>query len=280
MTPASEDEPAALAAELEARHRRGAERWPTVEVPLAAFDSYVRERLGDGDDPLRAIHTNDLYLACACVIEAPNASRTLEEHIMSALPQVIRRTDRSPDFVDEVMSRVRVKLLVGTDSGSARIGQYLGHGPLRSFAMVLAMREAHNYARSLRRSEPLELIDWTDLADPATNPEVKELRRKARSPLAAAVREAIRGLSARDRTILRLYYVNGASSTKIGKMYGVHRGTVARWIANARAQLLETAQTQVCEELNLEVDTFQDVLRDFTGGFDITLATVLDGEER
>jgi RNA polymerase sigma-70 factor (ECF subfamily) len=52
-------------------------------------------------------------------------------------------------------------------------------------------------------------------------------------------------LTARQRTLLRLAYVDGLTVDAIGRMYAVHRATAARWLAAAREALFEEARVRV-----------------------------------
>jgi RNA polymerase sigma-70 factor (ECF subfamily) len=65
------------------------------------------------------------------------------------------------------------------------------------------------------------------------------MKGRYREDFKVALQAAMAGLSARDRTVLRLHWVDGLNIDKIGAVYRVHRSTVARWIAQCRKQLLE-----------------------------------------
>ena len=46
-----------------------------------------------------------------------------------------------------------------------------------------------------------------------------------------AFAKAIAGLDARERGLLRLHVVHGLSATAIAGVFGVHRATAKRWLA-------------------------------------------------
>src|SRR5689334_13258114 len=60
--------------------------WPMVELATEHFVEHLAARLGDADDPelaLRAMHTSDLYLACACMRGDAGAVAAFEAHCLS-----------------------------------------------------------------------------------------------------------------------------------------------------------------------------------------------------
>ena len=117
--------------------------WPTVQVDAALFVTHVARHLPEGipvEVALERIHTEDLYLACACALRDRNALLAFERHCMHGLETAVSRYCGSSDFAMEVKQRVRERALVG-DAGPPRIHQFSGRGDLRSWTRVMAIRE-------------------------------------------------------------------------------------------------------------------------------------------
>lgn len=272
------DDPAALSAAIERVREAGRAAWPGVELSSEVLATYLAERAPDETDPekaLAAMHTTDLYLACACSRGDAKAIGWLETKVLPAAEPAVARVDRDPDVIREIVHEVRVRLLVGEDGAPGRIAAYLGRGPLTSFVQVLAMRAAY----SAKRVKPVEVPD--DAAALAAVPfegedaELARIRSELAGPFSRAFGEALAGLAPRERNVLRLYLLEGVSSESIGRMYRVHRATVARWIASIHEQLLSETRKRMSRELGLsarEVDSFMRLL---VSKLEVSIATVL-----
>ncbi len=60
-----------------------------------------------------------------------------------------------------------------------------------------------------------------------------------RDRLIGALEESIQSLDARDKTLLRLNVVDGLNIDVIGRIYKVHRATVARWLVAIRRKIFD-----------------------------------------
>src|SRR5262249_564583 len=133
-------------------------------------------------------------------------------------------------------------LFVGEDAGP-RLGLYAGRGPLRAWVGVAAARTALMLRRSQQRTREVSADedDWAGaLATISTNnPELELLKRQYAAAFGVALRDAVGGLEPRQRTVLRMSFVDGLSIDEIGAVYAVHRATAARWIQRACDTLFE-----------------------------------------
>ena len=71
---------------------------------------------------------------------------------------------------------------------------------------------------------------------------------------------AVAALSARDRNLLRLDFIDGLNIDQIGAIHRVHRSIVARWIAQARESILLETQRLLRERLGLDNAEFNSLL--------------------
>ena len=96
-----------------------------------------------------------------------------------------------------------------------------------------------------------------------------------RQPFAKVFAEALDALSARERNVLRLYLIDGVSAEVIGKMYRVHRATVARWITRARQTVQRETRRRLHAAVKLDGTSFESVVGLMWDGLDLSLATFL-----
>jgi RNA polymerase sigma-70 factor, ECF subfamily len=77
----------------------------------------------------------------------------------------------------------------------------------------------------------------------------------------AALRDALASVSPRARTLLRLHYLDGLTVDDLGRMYGVHRATAARWVAAARETVFDETRQRIEAGLGLGEESAADVVR-------------------
>jgi len=156
-----------------------------------------------------------------------------------------------------------------------RLRQYSGAGSLAGWLRVAAKRLAVDLKRregaSLRQMGQLE----TALAKSPRDPEWELVHRRFRQPLEAALRAALDALEARDRMVLRLYLIRGENIGAIGRMYGVHRATVARWIVAAQRAIIDAVTERLQNELGFSARECQSLARDLKSGLSFTLERLL-----
>lgn len=235
--------PQTLAATLaEARRQH-----PGVCVEPARFGAYLAARPGG------AAHAADLYLACACADGDAAAIARFEALCIPAARAAIARVDASPAVVEELVQDLRDRLLCSDPPGSPpRVAGYGGRGPLTGWVRAAALRLALNRRRDRARA-PLVSSDEAlgQAAAETGDPELGLIRAHYRDDFRAAFQAALAALSSRDRTLLRLHLLDGLTAEQIGAMHRAHRVTVARWLGQARRQLLDDTRRRFAERLGL-----------------------------
>ena len=91
-----------------------------------------------------------------------------------------------------------------------------------------------------------------------------------------AVRDALAALPDRDRLLLRLTTVSGLSHEQIANIYKVNQSTVSRWIARARAEVLEATERNVCRKLGVKRDEFMSLAGLLVSRIDLSISRVLE----
>jgi RNA polymerase sigma-70 factor (ECF subfamily) len=218
---------------------------PTLELDRDRFAAHVREL-----DVSR--YPGDLYLAAACLAGNTAAIDTFERDVLTSARGAIAAIDARPEFVDEVLQKLRANLMVGADP---RLAHYAGRGPLRAWIGVAAARTAlmERRARKPDREVPLDDDEWSgSLASISTNnPELELLKRTYADAFGGALRDAVKTLDSRLRSVLRMSYVDALSIDQIGAVYAVHRATAARWIQRACDEVFAQTRTLLEQRLNL-----------------------------
>jgi RNA polymerase sigma-70 factor, ECF subfamily len=249
------------------------ERWPTTWVDGGHFGRYLARRIEPGVElgaALGELWIADLYLACATVAGVPGALTAFDRIIRTDLPSAVRTIDPSPDVIDEVLQHLREKLLVPVD-GTQRLESYSGHGPLGGWLRVSALRIALSIKRQ-RRPTPTGDDELSAILDLAPNAEMKVLAQQIGSDLRAALRAALAAQPARTRAVLRMYYVDNHGVEDIGRVYHVHASTVSRWLAKARADILQDTRSALVARLaTSQVDS----LLDHAASLEISIESLL-----
>jgi RNA polymerase sigma-70 factor (ECF subfamily) len=228
-------------------------RWPGVRVDLDALRQRVADDLGPNPsaERLHALNLEDLYLAIACARRDPAALGHLDALLV--LPPQVRRLADAHALGDEVLQQVRQKLVMGAPP---RILEYTGRGALVRWLRVVVVRTAISLRRSERATDTAE--DLESLLS-APDPEIDFIKLSDRVQLQRALTGSIDTLDARARALLRLHHLDGVSLDQLARLHDVHRATVARWLAEARTELLERTRERLRETLRLssrEVDSW------------------------
>jgi RNA polymerase sigma-70 factor (ECF subfamily) len=140
--------------------------------------------------------------------------------------------------LDEVRQQLRIRLLIGSPP---RIGQYRGCGPLGAWVRMAAIRVGLSFVEGAKRhaSAP-ELSLLAALVDDDASPEAMIARHRHAKAFQAALESSVATLESRDRTVLRMYFVDELNIDAIGRVFRVHRATIARRLQAIRQRVLET----------------------------------------
>ncbi len=250
----------------------GHARWPALALDAARFEHHIAAR---PDNPPLVQYAPDLFLACACAHGVHGAVEAFERTYAGAIARTVGRVNRDAAFVADAVQAVRVHVLLPRGDALPRIAEYAGRAPLGAWLAATALRVAMNLRRG-KSEEPHDELSSTvgALAD-AVAPELALLRARHKSDLETAIRAALRLLSPRDRTLLRLHLAERMSIDGLAVVYSVGRSTAARWLAGARASLLERTRERFCETVGLSFSEFDSVAAALRSDLDLSLITHL-----
>jgi RNA polymerase sigma-70 factor, ECF subfamily len=270
-------------AELEARlaeQLADAEaRWPEITVDLQRFATHWAAQLARANDlgtAMEQLHLSDLYLAFACAEGDATALRSFGT-LLSSVAGAVRSVDGAPSFVDEILQRLRTRVLVPEDGRSARILDYAGRGTLENWLRAGALRLALNARRDARRGpEPLPDASLWEPAAPTVDRTLELLRGKYASEFGVALREAFASLEPGERNVLRMHFLEGLSLNQIAATYQVNKSTISRRMAKARETLLERTRARLERALSLPAPELDSLLAQLGPKLDLSLSSVLN----
>lgn len=265
-----------LAERLLAAHATAGRPWPTVALDAATFARHVARKLADEADPaavLPSLHLTDLYLAAALAQGNAAALRVLERDVFGQLAAVLSRRGVRGDGAEELTQALREHLLVGSVTRPARIREYAGRGSLRSWIIVAAVRMS---TRSGERARRDAVVPLASVADPsARKAESAIVVHEYRGRLERACEAALLDLPQRERTLLRLQLVDGATIDQIGRIYGVHRATAARWLAHARELINTHTRHRLADALGVDSAAAAAIAEQVRSRLDVSVARLL-----
>ncbi len=260
--------------------RRGRAAWPGVPLDACALAAYLGERAPDGGAALvwlGELRAGDLFLACACAAGLPEALRAFDEAFLGQVEAHLRALRPTPALVNDTRQELREKLFVGVHGARPKIHQYEGRGALGGWVRVAAVRAALNLldAEKAGRVGADEADELARALIPAGDPEMELLRARCEDELGAALRASMAGLSRRDRTLLRLVFVERLTPARIGAMYGVHRTTALRWIEAAQEEILARTRARMIERLRLSPSECDRIFSLVKSRLDVSITSLL-----
>lgn len=219
-------------ASLRQRYLEGSQRWPLVQLRFESFAAHCARVAADFAE--QEFEAADLFLCCACAHGDARALESFEQEALPIAKTAISRVRSDPEFIQETLQELWSKLLFGS---APKVGQFAGRGPLHAWVRVAATRAALDRCRTLG----LAASRQTELTDKfaSTEPSIERLVSRARygEAFQSSLCEAIAALPQRERNALRMHVTGRCSIDEIGRAYGVHRATAARWLERARLAL-------------------------------------------
>jgi RNA polymerase sigma-70 factor, ECF subfamily len=247
----------------------GRAAWPELRVDGAACLRHLADLEGAAE-----ANAADLYLACACQQGVPGALAAFDARFAEPVRAAARGLDGSRAFVQEVEQTVRARLFVAAAGAQPKIAEYSGRGALASWVRVVALNVAQRLrsdgGRDVEAENPEELLVSPD-------PELAYIRDRYAMEFREAFEQALAALPARDRTVLKMYLLDGLNIGRIGALQGVHRATVARWIAAAREFLFEETRRGLHRTLKISAAEFESLLAVVRSGMDVSIRQALNG---
>jgi RNA polymerase sigma-70 factor (ECF subfamily) len=252
--------PDELEVALREAFERGRTAWPGITLAAEAFVDHLARHLRGGSPlvALKGLHTDDLWLACACLSGSPEALRAFEEHFVPEIHRALHRMKPPEGTVDETVQLLRHRFFVGD---GPKIAEYSGSGPLRNWVRAAAFHAALRVVRKPKGQVEGDEETLRALASPESDLELDYLKRLYSKEVLKALSEGFEELSVRERNLLRQYFGLGLGIDEIGNCYRVHRATAARWVTKAREALTDKTRERLGQRLRLKVEDISSILR-------------------
>ena len=93
-----------------------------------------------------------------------------------------------------------------------------------------------------------------------------------------ALQEALAMLTAREKTILRLHFLDGMNIDALGKVFQVHRATVARWLVSIRTRVLDDVRKRLSLDLGASSSEAQSLVRLLRSEVQLSIRRILSDE--
>ena len=231
---------------------------PGVEVDLNAFLEVLRKRVDESGGP-DAINATDLLLAFAASNEDPVATKELDRRLVRAVRVAIARFEGLQG--DEIEQQVRQRVFVGDGPAGPRLAKYTGRGAIMSWLKAVATSLAIDESRRLRPDRHANEDELVATASSEAGPETRLLNAQQKKHFNAAFREALATLSAQERTVMRMKFVDGLTIDDIGKAFAVHRTTAMRWLEKAQSQVLASTRKVLGEKLGMPARDVNSLVR-------------------
>jgi RNA polymerase sigma-70 factor (ECF subfamily) len=255
-------------------YESGRAKWAGVLFAESIFEQRANA-LGVDAERLVA-HAEDLYLAWACAAKDAVALAHFDRVFLGPIDAYVSSLRLPSDAIDELKQRLRIRLLVGKD---ARIGHYRGRGSLRAWVRTCAVRLGVDMLNA-ERSRGRELDALDALSSARMDPELAIVRNRYVASSRRALERTLAALDAKDKAILRMYFVEGLNIDVIGEICFVHRATVARWLARIRKHVFSSVSKRLQMDLSVSASECRGILDVVRDGLEFDLDRVLPPPER
>ena len=269
----------AIRSELTRLAAEGRAAFPGVTNDADAFDAWALGRVPDDEVPLsylQGVSGPELWLAFACARGAAEALAAFERDYFSEIRTGLSRLAPDPALLDDVTQQVRIQLFIPRDDGPPRIAEVVGRGSLRALIRVIALRAGISFLRKHGREVAVAGVeDLLDVPLGAEPPELVHMKAHHRAEFRRSLQEAIDALTARQRNLLRMHFIQRVTLHQLATSYGVDRATVTRWIAQARRDLYRHTRKDLQARLRLDPAELTSFIRVIESGFDVSVQRML-----
>lgn len=238
-------------------------QWPGLDVGDGPFVEALGRRVTGEAQPLadaegRAVE--DLYLGLGCAqgsAAALSAFSTAMEPVLRAIHHRWPAVLAFEDFRQTLYE----KLFVGDN---ARIRSYAARGSLHGWVKIVATRMLCDLKTAA--AEPTAATDYdavlvSTMMSPPDDLAHALLKQQLRPAVQQAIEQSMRALHPHQRVLLRQRFIYGLSLAELARAQQVHRVTVSKQLAKARAAVQTSLRARLGETLGAESQQVDSILR-------------------
>lgn len=247
-----------MAVELRASFEQCRRRFPSVDLSLEDYIARVQQ--AQASAPGVEIHQEDLFLACACSRGDRAAWEYFSQEYLPRIrgwaSQACRRMCDGEDLSQELVKNLLDR--------REKFAAYDGRGSLGSWLRVAVSRAAIDRFRRVRREVSLEGMqaESVSMADPVEAAAAEENLDARWGPVIRAhLSRELDQLSAHDRLLLGLYYVEDVPLKAMAAHFGVHESTVSRWLDRVRNALRQRVEREMRARFGLRAGEIEALWR-------------------
>lgn len=252
--------------------------WSELVVEDSEFVTFLAQ--DKSVDELKNIDTEkaaDMFLAHECGLGKTQAIQKFEKEYIERIPAMLSHMKLSTSMLDEIVQDVRTKLLVASKGGAPKIAGYAKRGKLDGLVQVVATRTAISMIRKSKPAASEE--ELLKLPDPAYAPGLSYMKENYREAFGECFELAVKGLSSRDRNLLRLHLLDKVTLEQLATMYSVHRATVVRWISKVREDLFARTRELLSKRLEIGSHEFESLMKLIESRLDLSVRRMLQSQE-
>jgi RNA polymerase sigma-70 factor (ECF subfamily) len=219
---------------------------------LAAADFAAELKRRFEASKLDALNLDDLLLAWGALEKDPAALKEFDRRLRACGSRAS----------DDVLQQARQRLLVG-DGKKPKLLAYAGQGALVKWLRTVVLSISID---ARRKEKPDQHEGDEKLAMKASSDvgaDVRLMKAHHREEFTRAFGAALKSLTAQQRTVLRMRFVDGVSIEDVGRTFNVHRTTAMRWMEQAFQMLLDQTRAQLSDRLKLRPSELDSLLRAF-----------------
>lgn len=255
--------------------------WPDLSVPIERYHALlavVLERADDALQALRSLIPADLYIICACLGECPGAYQAFDGQYFEPLRGALVKMGLDQQQIDDLVQSVRIKLFVAEAGAAPRIHDYAGGGRLAGLVQVMVTRGAIDGFRQTKRETNEDRL--LELPAAVADPGLSALRQQCTQEFRAAFESALNSLSKRERTLLRMRYIDELGVDEIASLYKVHRTTASRWYSDIRSTISQETKYALRQNLAVDPTELDSIIRLVDTELNLSMDRLLRSQER
>ena len=235
-----------------------------VRVQLALGKYLIRDHAHPQHAEIRTfideIRADDLCLVIACERGDEKAWEDLVAGFDPTVRSAARKMSANNEDAEDLASSIWAELYGlrhdAEGNKKSKLAYYSGRGSLagwlRAVVSQLAVDQFRKQSKFVQVEETREFenlaheasanSDNNHVASNADDPETLLVEKRSAEDVAAALRDAIRGLEAEDKLMMKLYYFDDLKLKDIAATFGYHEATASRKLVRVQSEIRKSVE--------------------------------------